>query len=194
MSQSEIIKIVKNFMSTEDMKLWTDFCDKAVESRPDEMAIYADGLRYIFQFGKDKCETHYASNTNLDAISDLEVQARKIFSSVIEKTQELFNDQSKMYITGFWISKQLPGAYVGEHEDTDEGINDHFKYSAVLYLNTLETTGQLVFTDLNVKIKPEAGDLVVFESMVGGKHKVDKINENRYTLAFWMTESEEFAI
>lgn len=194
MNQTGIIKVVKNFMSTEDMQLWIDFCDKAVESRSSEMAIYADGLRYIFQFGKDKCETHYASNTNLDAISDLELEARKIFSDVIKKIQQLFNDESKMYVTGFWISKQFPGAYVGEHEDTDEGINNHFKYSAVLYLNTLKTTGQLIFTDLNAEVKPEAGDLVVFESFVGGKHKVDKINEERYTLAFWVTEDNEFAI
>lgn len=176
------------------MKFWRDFCDRAVEFRSDELAIYANGLRYIFQFGRDKCETHYASNTNLDAISDLEADTRDVFFRVIKTTKDLFKDQADIHMTGFWISKQLPGAYVGEHEDTDEGLNDHFKYSAVLYLNNLHTTGQLIFTDLNLEVKPEAGDLIVFESRVGGKHKVDPINEDRYTLAFWMTEDPEFAI
>jgi len=194
MNQIEIIKTVKNFLTKEEMQLWVDFCDSAVESRQNEMAVYANGLRYIFQFGKDKCDTHYASNTDLRAIPELEAESRDLFFRVISSSKKVFEDESNIYMTGFWISKQLPGSYVGEHEDTDEGLNDHFKYSAVLYLNTLASTGQLVFTDLGLTITPEAGDLVVFKSLPSGKHKVDPINEDRYTLAFWMTEDENYSI
>jgi hypothetical protein len=194
MGNAEILKITKNFMPEEQMKVWRDFCDVAVSTRSNDMAIYAKGLRYVLQFGKDRCETHYASKTTLDALEELQSSGRHIFSKVIDETKKLFGDDSEIFMAGFWVTKHLPGSRVGEHDDTDQGINDHFKYSAVLYLNTLSDTGQLIFTDLGVEIKPEAGDLVVFKSLPAGNHKVDRIDEDRYTLAFWMTEIEEFSI
>lgn len=194
MEHSNIIKIVPNFLSEQEVKFWVDFNDYCLKTKNKNMAHYVNNLRPVLQFGKDKCETHYATNTTLDLISEIEAETRQLFDLVISKTKNIFQESRDMHMAGFWLSKQLPGAYIGEHEDTDEGINSHFLYSAVLYLNELETTGDLIFTELNYRVKPKAGDLVVFKSSEGGKHKVDRINENRYTLAFWMTNEEEFAL
>jgi hypothetical protein len=127
-------------------------------------------------------------------VSDIEDRIRDLFSKVQNKAKELFEDSKDIYACSFWFAKQLPGAFVMEHEDTDGNINTHFKYSAVIYLNTLKSTGQLIFTDLKHSYMPEAGDMILFKSTESGKHLVEPIDEDRYTLAMWITEDKNFAI
>jgi hypothetical protein len=127
-------------------------------------------------------------------VSDIEDRIRDLFSRVENKIGELFNDSRDIYTCSFWFAKQLPGAKVLIHEDTDNGLNTHFKYSAVIYLNTLRDSGSLVFPDLNYSYMPEAGDIIIFKSIAAGRHFVDTIDEDRYTMAMWLTEDKSFAI
>jgi hypothetical protein len=71
-----------------------------------------------------------------------------------------------------------------------------FKYSAVLYLNSMpEYTGKLRFPELFFQYCPEEGDLIIFPSH-GDEftHGVDWIAAERYSLAFWMTEDRHFRL
>jgi Rps23 Pro-64 3,4-dihydroxylase Tpa1-like proline 4-hydroxylase len=194
MIHNDTIKVVKNFMDAEEMKFWRDYNDELLVTKQEQFAYYEDGLRPIFQFGKDLCDKHYMSYENLDPLADMRDETRSIFDRVTSKTKEIFENENDLYMASFWFAKQLPGAHVGEHEDTDSGLNAHFKYSAVLYLNDLKITGQLIFTELKHSIKPSAGDLVIFRSKESGRHMVEPIDEDRYTMAMWMTEDASFEI
>jgi hypothetical protein len=72
------------------------------------------------------------------------------------------------------------------------GKNLHFKYSAILYLNELESGGELSFLDFGYSYKPQAGDLVVFPTFGTGIHAVLEIPETRYSMPFWMTSDKTF--
>ena len=187
------IKIVKNFLSEDEMKFFRDYEDYILETKQKDLIIFSDGNRPVLQFGKDLCPEH-KSHISLDIVSDIEDQVRNLFYRVEQKSRDLFDEPNEIYTCSFWFAKQLPGARVLIHEDTDDGLNPHFKYSAVIYLNTLNNSGQLVFTDLGYSYKPDAGDLIVFKSVEAGRHLVETINEERYTLPMWMTEDKSFAI
>jgi hypothetical protein len=193
MANEDIIKVVKNFLSEDDMKLFRDYEDHILETKQDKLVIFNNGNRPVLQFGRDLCHEHH-SHLSLEIVSDIEDKVRDLFAMVENKTKEIFEDLNTIWTCSFWFAKQLPGAQVLIHEDTDNGLNLHFKYSAVIYLNTLKDTGQLVFPDLDHSYKPEAGDIVIFKSIEAGKHFVDSIDEDRYTLALWMTEDKNFAI
>jgi hypothetical protein len=191
MSYKNNIKIVKNFLSEDEMEFFRDYEDYVLENMYDRMAIFNNGNRPILQFGKDFC--HEESHLSLDIISDIENKVRDLFNRVELKAKEIFNDKKQLYVCSFWLAKQLPGAFVMEHEDTDSG-NTHFKYSAVIYLNNLKDSGELIFSDLDYSYMPGAGDIVIFKSIDSGKHFVEPINEERYTIPMWITEDPAFAL
>lgn len=189
----EVIEVVSNFMDEPEMRFWRDYNDEILETKQPHLAVFEEGTRPILQFGIDKCEEHTSHHT-LDIVSDVEHRLRNVFDRVIATTKDVFGDRREVYMSSMWFAKQLPGAFVEEHEDTDDGYNTQFEYSAVLYLNTLQEGGELIFTDFDHSVKPKAGDLVVFKSIQGGMHKVNRINEDRYTMPMWMTLDPKFAL
>jgi Rps23 Pro-64 3,4-dihydroxylase Tpa1-like proline 4-hydroxylase len=193
MMHNEVIKVVKNFMTEEEMKFWRDYNDEILETKKEYIAYYEEGRRPILQFGNDKCWSHNSYPT-LEIVKDQEDKIRSVFDRVTDATKKAFDDDEDLYMSSFWFAKQLPGSEVREHEDTDSGKNTQFKYSAVFYLNTLKMTGQLIFSDLHHSIKPDAGDLVIFKSQDTGRHLVEPIDEDRYTIAMWMTGDTEYAL
>jgi hypothetical protein len=189
----EPVKVVNNFISKQECSILIKEINKIVKEQIDNFSIYQDGKRLALQFGNDLYHEHN-SHLDLNIISESEPLFRKYFSSVVDQTAKLFDENKKMYVSSFWIAKQFPGAEVPEHEDTDGGKNTHFDYSAVLYLNTLTDSGDLEFPYLKYSYSPKAGDLVVFPSRTTGTHVVNKINEDRYTLPMWITKNKDFVL
>jgi hypothetical protein len=185
------IKIVKNFLSKTECESLISYIDWLVETQNGQFSIYQNGRRLALQFGKDLYHEH-ASHLTLDIVSNKEAIFRKYFSLVINQINILFEDKDPMYVSSFWIAKQFPGAIVPEHEDTDGGMNTHFEYSSIIYLNSLKDSGDLVFDSLNYSYKPNDGDLIIFPSKSTGTHKVEKINEDRYSLPMWITKDIKF--
>lgn len=193
MIHEDKIKIIPKFLSEEEMKFFRDYEDDILKTKQDKLVIFNNGNRPVLQFGRDLCHEHH-SHLSLDLVSDIEDKIRDLFSKVEEKTKEVFKETNNIYVCSFWFAKQLPGAKVMVHEDTDNGLNLHFKYSAVIYLNTLNNSGDLVFPDLDYSYRPVAGDIVIFKSIDAGRHLVNTIDQERYTLPMWMTEDSNFAI
>ena len=187
------IKIVENFLSESEMKFFRDYNDYLLENKYDKFIKFYEGKRPVLSFGKDLFHKERSHQT-LDIVKDKELEIRKLFSSVTNKIKEVFSDQEELYVCSLWIAKQEPGADIEIHEDTDGGANTHFKYSCIIYLNTLSKGGELVFTDLNYTCKPKAGDLIIFESQTTGRHMVPEIPEERYTIPMWITADKSFAI
>jgi hypothetical protein len=187
------IKVIENFMSEEDMKFFRHYNDYLLENKYDKFIKFYEGKRPVLSFGKDLYHKE-RSHLTLDVVKEKEAEIRGLFSDVTNKIKEVFNDEDELYVCSLWIAKQEPGAEVEIHEDTDGGVNTHFKYSCILYLNTLSSGGELVFTDLDYTYKPKAGDLVVFESQTTGRHMVPEIPEERYTIPMWITADKDFAI
>jgi hypothetical protein len=187
------IKVIKNFLQDSELQEMMEYIDLLEETIGDKFSKWQDNKRLALQFGKDLHHKE-TSSTDLSLLSSRKEIIQDYFSRIVVATKKLFDVSEDLYVSSFWVAKQYPGATVIKHEDTDDGDNTHFRYSGVLYLNTMEEGGELYFSDYNYSHKPDAGDLVVFPSQGSGEHEVAKIVQKRYSLAFWMTDLESMRI
>jgi len=191
----ENVRIIKNFLDAQAVAKFIEYTDLLEQHMPEEFSTYQDGKRLALQFGNDLYHGH-SSRLDLTLLGDMESDVREYFKLAIQATKDSFDvdPAAELFVCSFWIAKQYPGATVEEHEDTDDGHNPHFEYSAVLYLNTLEGSGDLEFTELGYKCSPAAGDLVIFPSKSTGMHRVSKILEDRYSMPLWLTFDRSFEL
>lgn len=183
----EEIKVIKNFLSQEEISLFINY----IENNPD---IYLaddmqDKVRKTLIFGKDGYYKE-RSELTLDKIKDIEpILRNSIFPRVELTAKEIYDNKKDLMVCSFFLAKQSKGAIVSEHVDTDGGINMHFKYGGVIYLNSMKSGGKLKFPELEYEYTPEPGDLVLFPSKpYQYRHVVEEINEDRYSLPIWVTE------
>jgi hypothetical protein len=180
------IKVIKNFISSEETDLLVGYIDFLEKTRFDGFSSYQDGKRLALAFGKDLYHEH-SSHVDLSLIAEKREVITELANKAIEYVEKSYDVDGNLYLCSLWFAKQYPGAVVPEHEDTDDGHNTHFAYSAILYLNGLESGGDLLFKDLGHSHKPETGDLVVFPSVGSGLHAVLEIPEVRYSIPMWLT-------
>jgi hypothetical protein len=105
-----------------------------------------------------------------NAESDLNSDVRRIVTILTMAIESASRDYGKRHeieigmLTPLSVSKYSTGKSMGPHVD-DYGNDDDPNISVVLYLNDDYTGGELFFKEQNVKIKPEAGSIVIFPSV-----------------------------
>lgn len=193
MKDIDSIKIIKNFIDKKDILKFISYIDLNINKfKIDPRST--GGNRYSYKFGNDA--VHPESRPNLEELNEIIDMVKRYTKKTCLTAQKNFNDQNEVFLSSFWLAKQSPGASVTYHKDTDEDNNLQFKYSAVIYLNTmLDGQGKLNFPRLNFKYSPQEGDLVLFPSQ-GNQfwHGVDLISEERYSIAIWMTTDKTFEL
>lgn len=186
---------IKDFLSSEECSRLINFINNEINSESDLFYLISDdggGNRFVSQFGPDNFWSR--SRPTTDSLYKISSEINKIFNKITTAAKDFFNDDGEVYVTSMWLAKQFPGSEILEHEDTDGGNNIHFKYSSIIYLNDIHDGGELVLPDLDFSYTPMRGDAVMFLSQDTGKHYVTKVNEERYTIALWMTDDYIWAI
>lgn len=186
------IHVVNNFLTKQECDYLKDFIDRHLHIMKGSK-LQGDRRKFI-SFGKDSF--HRDSEVSLDIIKEIEPMLRNdIFPRLSTKVTELTNNRKELMVNNFFLAKQYPGARIDSHVDTDGGQNMQFKFSGIIYLNTMSSGGELNFPDLNYTYSPVAGDLVTFPSKpLEFVHEVAEIHEERYTIPIWMTEYPFFKI
>lgn len=89
--------------------------------------------------------------------------------------------------TGYELLRYGPGQKFGVHTDVVAGREEGFRIlSAVCYLNDNYTGGELWFPRQQVKIRPEAGDVVLFPSNFCYPHSsIPVIEGTKYAVVTW---------
>ena len=186
----EQIKIYPDFISQSEIDILINF----IESNINNFWVGPLKLRYVLQFGKDLFHGE-RSNPKLELPEDMKKVINSYFNAIINKVKKEYNHEKELYVASFWFNKQVPGASIVLHRDSDGDVNTHFIFSAIIYLNELSTTGLLEFPNINYSYQSSKGDLVLFPSIDNRyEHEVKAINQDRYTLTFWLTEDPAFAI
>lgn len=193
MEKPNSIKIINKFITKEHVEIFIKYIDDHLND------FYLDprskgGNRYAYKFGKDA--VHPDSRETLDELADIKDLVNLYAKHACMEAKTQFGDTGPLYLSSFWMAKQESGATITYHKDTDQDNNLQFKYSGVLYLNTMpDYTGKLRFPELLFQYCPVEGDLIMFPSH-GDEytHGVDWIAEDRYSLAFWLTADEDFAL
>ena len=113
-------------------------------------------------YGKDLC--HDNSSPKLEKIDDIEYIVLKYFDKIIKHIKESENENDELYISSFWLARQIEGGFLDLHSDTDVNQNMQFEYSCGLYLNDVNIDGTLDFPKLGYSYKPSKGDMVYWPS------------------------------
>lgn len=186
-----MIKVINNFISLKDSAILIEYINQNSHSFSSDKA----GLWFKKFFGIDDIYKHGKGEPVIDGLGDIKELAVVIVEGVKNTMLKHFTDTEPIFLNSFWFAKHLPGDNVQAHVDTEEGYNQQFVYSAILYLNTVEDGGVLHFPKLNLSFKPKACDLIIFPSNGDDMlHEVMGIGEERYTLPMWFTKDKNLEL
>lgn len=179
--------ILNNFMSDDE-------CDNLINFIDSNLDTFYTGkykLTHRLLYGIDKY--HNNSNPNLEKIDSIEHIVRKYFDKTIKYIKEVMNETDDIYVSSFWLAKQIEGGFLDRHSDTDMNKNMQFDYSCGIYLNDVNIDGTLDFPKLGYSYKPSKGDMVYWPSKDPlYEHEVVKITDTRYTMLMWLTKDPAF--
>lgn len=116
---------------------------------------------YVFGYQK-----RFKDNLENDSNSDVRRIITILNMAIVGASQDYANRHSINIgtLTPLSVSKYSTGKSMGPHVD-DYGNGDDPNISVVLYLNDDYVGGELFFREQGVKIKPEAGSIVIFPSV-----------------------------
>lgn len=116
----------------------------------------------------------YGKQKNIDAKSSEDLYSDSKAAYLVNTLKQALNicfknyafennlDSSSLKISDrIAINKYDTLSFMGPHQD---GTQDGLKFSAVLYLNEDYEGGEIFFPELDIKIKPKMGSLVIFPS------------------------------
>lgn len=178
MVNMEEVRVINNFISKDDANKIINF----IEDKLHYFVYNKDRKRYMLRFGYDEELPHQAIHSMF-----LVKEIKDTLVEIFDKTRSIVGDN--LFLTSWFISKQIPGAKLLPHKDGTQGMNDHLEYTAMLYLNDLDNNGTISFPDLNLSITPQLGDLIVFRSL-DHEHMVSDVTQDRYSLPMWFTKDE----
>lgn len=184
-----MVKVIPNFIDDEHIDSIINYIDQ----HQSEFTTSKSQKRFQLKLGRDLW--HDDSHTDLSLLGDLQDWVvRNYWPKLIDTIKSTYDDNNELFVASFWLAKQIDGAVVELHEDTDSGYNTHFKWSGILYLNTIPEGGILEFPNINYKHSPRRGDLLIFPSFFGGEyvHEVKEIHHDRYSMPIWITEDKSF--
>lgn len=178
---------VNNFMSDHE-------CDHIINFIDNNLDMFYTGkykLTHRLLYGLDLY--HGNSNPKLEKIDDIEYIVRKYFDKTIKYMKEVMNETDELYISSFWLARQIEGGFLDLHSDTDVDQNVQFEYSCGFYLNDVNVDGTLDFPKLGYSYKPSKGDMVYWPSKDPlYDHEVVKVTDTRYTMLIWLTKDPAF--
>jgi hypothetical protein len=186
------VRIIKNFISSDEILFFKKLIDDYETNHIDKFFSWQDWLRISLAFGnpKNDIQGNVVAQENLALLANSEATVRTLFQRLEKGVKETLSLDKSLYVCSFWLSKQYPGGMIPAHNDTDHGVNLHLEYSCIVYLNTLQSGGELSFIDSGYSYKPEEGDLVFFPTKTTGYHGVSESPEVRYTLPIWLSYDE----
>lgn len=187
------VKVTKNFCEKGLIDLFRFNLMKMLVKKKDFCQMVADGTRPTFLFGEKRNAPEMKSFDDFELIENIKSEITTTFDNIIKLVKTSFKEEENLYVSSFSLASQNPGSKIASHEDTDNGDTKHFKYSCILYLNTLQDGGELKFEEPEFSIKPEEGDLIFFKTKEAGFHSVDNITKHRYTICVWLTTDPDFS-
>jgi predicted 2-oxoglutarate/Fe(II)-dependent dioxygenase YbiX len=159
--------------------------DKDVIEKWHEWVASGEGEKYVFGQQKFTDESKLDTSSAIIGLIYLTLKdaLTRVGKDYAEKNGIKYIDPAPIS-----ISKYVSGAEMGPHVDYHGEPHLEPIMSAVMYLNDDMEGGELHFTELDIKIKPEAGSIVVFPSVEPFYHRSTPVVSGvKYmSPAFWI--------
>jgi predicted 2-oxoglutarate/Fe(II)-dependent dioxygenase YbiX len=133
-------------------------------------------------------------NTDVFKNQLLKAEWNSLVFNIKKESETFFN--KKLINKILYVQRWFTGGFGEKHNDTHnyDGTPRNLSYniSTILFLYNNFDGGYLEFPDLNIQIKPEPGDLIIFNGNKNNEHQVSKIIDGiRCTVvAFWDFDNE----
>jgi len=150
------------------------------------MVDYRDCLDFKF-----KKSTIVGTDEKSETIKDSWQYLYDRMNAAVEDYTKLYPMEKLEY----WESINLIKYYPGNHFQThaDDGASYKSVVSLVGYLNDNYSGGELTFSQYDVTIKPDAGDLVIFPSNYMFMHRAMPVTEGtKYSIVTMLDYSDKF--
>lgn len=178
------VYIIKNFISEDHIEQIINKLDTFDREHQNQ------STRKIMRFGIDNFN---GSQASLNSLGNFGQMVKTYGEKAAQLSKILFDYDKEIYLSTLWLSKQTAGSKIKPHKDTDGGINMQYCHSGVVYLNTQKNGGEIYFPKLDIEIKPEAGDLVLFECRSNESlHGVRLVEQDRYAIPIWLTDDPNY--
>ena len=119
-----MVKVIPNFIDDEHIDSIINYIDQ----HQSEFTTSTSQKRFQLKLGRDLW--HDDSHTDLSLLGDLQDWVvRNYWPKLIDTIKSTYDDNNELFVASFWLAKQIDGAVVELHEDTDSGYNTHFKWS-----------------------------------------------------------------
>ena len=181
------LHVIKDFISKSDADILISYIEKRFPTDGQPRS------RQTIMFGRDNLNT--ASSHVVQGIDEVEPLVRLYTSKATEIVRGLFQKDLDIFLSSFWLSKHYPGSKMRPHSDTDSGKSPQYCNSGIIYLNGQQDGGELFFPKIDLVIKPEQGDLILFDARhKHAIHGIKQVNEFRYTIPMWFTDSLDYIL
>lgn len=187
----ENIRVFKNFIEEEDRKKFLEYCESY--NGPKTGNIF-----YSIPQSQELLDLHIKYTLKMfDNLSEYYDDKSKVRYPDLLDDNGRFRDEHINYLSS--ILAHPIGSFMYPHVDIvgyiqkeDEDVPDYLSkwsghLSSVIYLNDDYEGGELYFKDLDIYIKPEAGDYITFPGNRHYQHGVTEVTGAvRYTLSTWV--------
>jgi len=120
----------------------------------------------------------------IDSLTDKMIECSKKYAelfSIDQKELDFAASVIKNEQTTIGLYKYFENASMGPHVDFNDE-NNYLAYTIVVYLNDDYEGGELYFNDFDIKVKPQAGSIMMYPSFAPYRHESLKIKSGRKML------------
>jgi hypothetical protein len=191
---SKDLLLLEDFISQEEIDDYLEI----INNTPDEdwFIEYTSNLKRFCmeKFGRDDVDNLVAEGkfeiTRNWEDKNLVIRAYPIYHTVYQRLNKaVVNEGNNLELSGLaTLQRMQPGVELKAH--TDQDTDPSIRYATILYLNDEYTDGELFFKNLDLKIKPKKGSLLIFPGTSDFHHGVIPVGEGpiRYVLVGFIKE------
>lgn len=175
----EVIDLIES-LSNDAVSAWEPWHGHGSDNKYGEIKhVKRDQILYI-NSDEDRAKAAYAINCLTNKMSECAIKYADIFEidrKALYYAVSLLTDPR----TIMGINKYDQNAFMGPHVDLNDD-NYYLAYTIVVYLNDDYEGGELYFNDLDIKIKPQAGSVIMYPSAHPYTHQSLEITKGRKML------------
>jgi hypothetical protein len=175
----EIIDLIES-LSNDAISEWEPWYGHGTDNKYGDIKhVKRDQILYI-NSDEDRAKAAYAINCLTNKMSECAIKYADIFEidrKALYYAVSLLTDPR----TVMGINKYDQNAFMGAHVDLNDD-NYYLAYTIVVYLNDDYEGGELYFNDLDIKIKPQAGSVIMYPSAHPYTHQSLEITKGRKML------------
>jgi hypothetical protein len=189
------IWLVEDFVSNEDIQPIFDFV--ATKTDEDWVGQYMDHLR-------GKAEAEYGTR-DIEALQkegkfeisydwadkNIKIPDQPILKKIDEEVTKIDSYDPNLFFEGYGLlQRQYEGSDLKVH--VDNHVDPYIAYACIIYLNDDYTHGEVIFPEQGIEVKPKAGSMLFFSSVVTHPHGVNPPGAGpiRYVIPCFIIQKE----